>query len=272
MSGESRTMRVAAVQMVSGMEVADNLEQAARGIEKATCGGAGLVALPEYFCFMGRHDKDKVPLAETPGDGPIQSFLSDQAKRHGIWLVGGTLPLRCPDAQRVYNACLVYDPQGHVRARYDKIHLFSFQRGQESYDESRAIRPGDEPPQVFEMPFGRTALGICYDLRFPEFFRAQGDVRLMVLPAAFTWTTGSVHWEVLLRARAIENQCYVLASAQGGLHENGRRTWGHSMLIDPWGDILDCLPEGPGVAAGMLDASRLAAVRGSLPALRHRVL
>lgn len=272
MSGESRTMRVAAVQMVSGMEVADNLEQAARGIEKAACGGAGLVALPEYFCFMGRHDKDKVPLAETPGDGPIQSFLSDQAKRHGIWLVGGTLPLRCPDAQRVYNACLVYDPQGHVRARYDKIHLFSFQRGQESYDESRSIRPGDEPPQVFEMPFGRTALGICYDLRFPEFFRAQGDVRLMVLPAAFTWTTGSVHWEVLLRARAIENQCYVLASAQGGLHENGRRTWGHSMLIDPWGDILDCLPEGPGVAAGMLDASRLAAVRESLPALRHRVL
>ena len=197
MSGESRTMRVAAVQMVSGMEVADNLEQAARGIETAACGGAGLVALPEYFCFMGRHDKDKLPLAETPGDGPIQSFLSDQAKRHGIWLVGGTLPLRCPDAQRVYNACLVYDPQGHVRARYDKIHLFSFQRGQESYDESRAIRPGDEPPQVFEMPFGRTALGICYDLRFPEFFRAQGDVRLMVLPAAFTWTTGSVHCEVL---------------------------------------------------------------------------
>ncbi|WP_368639303.1 carbon-nitrogen hydrolase family protein [Castellaniella ginsengisoli] len=272
MSGESRTMRVAAVQMVSGMKVADNLEQAARGIETAACGGAGLVALPEYFCFMGRHDKDKLPLAETPGDGPIQSFLSDQAKRHGIWLVGGTLPLRCPDAQRVYNACLVYDPQGHVRARYDKIHLFSFQRGQESYDESRAIRPGDEPPQVFEMPFGRTALGICYDLRFPEFFRAQGDVRLMVLPAAFTWTTGSVHWEVLLRARAIENQCYVLASAQGGLHENGRRTWGHSMLIDPWGDILDCLPEGPGVAAGMLDAGRLAAVRESLPALRHRVL
>ena len=272
MREDDRLFRVAAVQMVSGFSVQDNLERAGALIAQAANDGARLVALPEYFCFMGRHDKDKVPLAETPGDGPIQSFLSDQAKRHGIWLVGGTLPLRCPDAQRVYNACLVYDPQGHVRARYDKIHLFSFQRGQESYDESRAIRPGDEPPQVFEMPFGRTALGICYDLRFPEFFRAQGDVRLMVLPAAFTWTTGSVHWEVLLRARAIENQCYVLASAQGGLHENGRRTWGHSMLIDPWGDILDCLPEGPGVAAGMLDAGRLAAVRESLPALRHRVL
>jgi nitrilase len=272
MGGGDHSMRVAAVQMVSGMEVADNLEQAARGIDHAVSGGASLVALPEYFCFMGRRDADKLPLAETPGDGPIQAFLSDQARRHGIWLVGGTLPLRSPDAGRVHNTCLVYDPQGRACARYDKIHLFGFQRGEESYDESRAIRPGDGPPPVFDMPFGRTALGICYDLRFPEFFRAQGDVRLMVLPAAFTWTTGSVHWEVLLRARAIENQCYVLASAQGGTHANGRRTWGHSMLIDPWGEILDCVPEGPGVAAGTLDADRLAAVRESLPALRHRVL
>ncbi|MGB3423577.1 MAG: carbon-nitrogen hydrolase family protein [Castellaniella sp.] len=272
MNGQDHSIRVAAVQMVSGMTVADNLEQAAGGIEKAVSGGASLVALPEYFCFMGRHDTDKLPLAETPGDGPIQAFLADQARRHGIWLVGGTLPMRSPDEGRVYNTCLVYDPQGRVCARYDKIHLFSFQRGQEAYDESRAIRPGDASPQVFDMPFGRTALGICYDLRFPEFFRAQGDVRLMVLPAAFTWTTGSVHWEVLLRARAIENQCYVLASAQGGTHANGRRTWGHSMLIDPWGEILDCLPEGPGVAAGVLEADRLAAVRESLPALRHRVL
>src|SRR5690606_17532645 len=170
------SMRVAAVQMVSGMEVQDNLEQAARGIEAAVADGAALVALPEYFCFMGRHDADKLPLAETPGDGPIQDFLAGQARRHRIWLVGGTLPLRSPDAGRVYNACLVYDPQGQACARYDKIHLFSFQRGQESYDESRAIRPGDEAPQVFDTPFGRTALGICYDLRFPEFFRAQGDV------------------------------------------------------------------------------------------------
>ncbi|MDY0309926.1 MAG: carbon-nitrogen hydrolase family protein [Castellaniella sp.] len=272
MNNQDRSMQVAAVQMVSGMTVADNLIQAEQEIEKAVASGAALVALPEYFCFMGKHDADKLPLAEPPGNGPIQSFLSDQARRHGIWLVGGTLPLRSPDAGRVYNTCLVYDPEGRVSARYDKIHLFSFQRGQESYDESRAIRPGDDPPQVFDTPFGRTALGICYDLRFPEFFRAQGDVRLMVLPAAFTWTTGSVHWEVLLRARAIENQCYVLASAQGGVHANGRRTWGHSMLIDPWGEILDCLPEGPGMVAGRLDADRLETVRASLPALRHRVL
>ena len=272
MSSQNQTMRVAAVQMVSGMDVKENLVQAAHEIEKAAAGGAELVALPEYFCFMGSHDKDKLPLAEAPGDGPIQTFLAEQAQRHGIWLVGGTLPLRSPDVDRIYNACMVYDPQGRLSARYDKIHLFSFQRGQESYDESQAIRPGDDAPQVFDTPFGRTALGICYDLRFPEFFRAQGDVRLMVLPAAFTWTTGSVHWEVLLRARAIENQCYVLASAQGGHHANGRRTWGHSMLIDPWGEILDCLPEGPGVASGTVDAGRLAAVRESLPALRHRVL
>ncbi|HET8596757.1 MAG TPA: carbon-nitrogen hydrolase family protein [Castellaniella sp.] len=267
-----KSLRVAAVQMVSGLSVPDNLRQAGQGIEQAAGDGARLVCLPEYFCFMGRRDQDKLALAEMPGNGPIQDFLAEQARRHEIWLVGGTLPLRSPDAGRIYNACLVFGPDGQLCARYDKIHLFGFRKGEESYDESVAIRPGDQPPQVFDMPFGRVALGICYDLRFPEFFRAQGDVRLMVLPAAFTWTTGSVHWEVLLRARAIENQCYVLASAQGGTHENGRRTWGHSMLVDPWGEVLDCLPEGPGLAAGVLDAARLDSVRQSLPALRHRVL
>ncbi|MGB6242021.1 MAG: carbon-nitrogen hydrolase family protein [Castellaniella sp.] len=266
------SLSVAAVQMVSGLGVQDNLQQAAHWIAQAAQGGARLIALPEYFCFMGQRDQDKLALAETPGDGPIQDFLAQQAKQHGIWLVGGTLPLHSPDAHRIYNACLVYGPQGDLCARYDKIHLFGFQKGEESYDESIAIRPGDEQPQVFDIPFGRVALGICYDLRFPEFFRSQGDVRLMVLPAAFTYTTGSVHWEVLLRARAIENQCYVLASAQGGVHENGRRTWGHSMLIDPWGDVISRLPEGPGIAAGVLDAVRLASVRQSLPALRHRVM
>lgn len=269
---QDTSLSVAAVQMVSGLSVQDNLQQAAQGIAQAAQGGARLIALPEYFCFMGRHDQDKLALAETPGDGPIQDFLAQQAQQHGVWLVGGTLPLRSPDAHRIYNACLVYGPQGDLCARYDKIHLFGFQKGAESYDESVAIRPGDAPPQVFELPFGRVALGICYDLRFPELFRVQGEVRLMVLPAAFTYTTGSVHWEVLLRARAIENQCYVLASAQGGVHENGRRTWGHSMLIDPWGDVLSRLPEGPGIAAGVLDAARLASVRQSLPALRHRVM
>lgn len=263
---------VAAVQMVSGLLLDDNLRQAAYWIDAAAQTGAKLIALPEYFCFMGRRDPDKLALAESPQSGPIQTFLSDQAKQHGVWLVGGTLPLHSPDEDRIYNACLVFDPKGQQAARYDKIHLFGFQKDPESYDESISIRPGDNPPQVLVLPWGRVSLAICYDLRFPELFRAQGDVRLMVVPAAFTYTTGSVHWEVLLRARAIENQCYVLASAQGGTHENGRRTWGHSMLIDPWGDIVDCLPEGAGMVSGMLDGARLDAVRQALPALRHRVL
>jgi nitrilase len=263
---------VAAVQMVSGLSVDDNLEQAARWIAQGAENGARLLVLPEYFCFMGRHDADKLALAEQPGEGPIQAFLASQARQHRIWLVGGSLPLHSPDPDRIYNACLVFGPDGKQMARYDKIHLFGFTKGSESYDESISIRPGDNPPQVVHMPWGKMSLGICYDLRFPEFFRSQGDVRLMVLPAAFTWTTGSVHWEILLRARAIENQCYVLASAQGGHHENGRRTWGHSMLIDPWGEVLACLPEGPGLVAGTLDFSRIESVRQSLPALRHRVL
>ncbi len=272
MKEDDRRFAVAAVQMVSGFAVGDNLERAGALIAQAAAGGARLVALPEYFCLMGMRDTDKLGVAERAGAGPIQDFLAAQARRHGVWLVGGTLPLQSPDAGRIYNACLVFGPDGEVCARYDKIHLFGFRRGEESYDESATIRPGENAPGVFDLPFGRTALGICYDLRFPEFFRAQGDVRLMVLPAAFTHTTGSVHWEVLLRARAIENQCYVLASAQGGKHANGRRTWGHSMLIDPWGEILGCLPEGEGVVAGLLDAGRLEQVRESLPALRHRVM
>lgn len=264
--------QLAAIQMVSGFDVQVNLDRAAALIAQAVAGGARLVALPEYFCLLGQRDSDKLAVAEMPGKGPIQTFLSEQARQHGIWLVGGTLPLQSPDADRIYNACLVYGPDGLLCARYDKLHLFGFRRGEESYDESVSIRPGENAPQTFDLPLGRAGLGICYDLRFPEFFRAQGDVRLMILPAAFTYTTGSVHWEILLRARAIENQCYVLASAQGGRHENGRRTWGHSMLIDPWGEILECRPEGEGVVAGVFEARRLEQVRESLPALRHRVM
>ncbi|MBV6272304.1 carbon-nitrogen hydrolase family protein [Alcaligenaceae bacterium CGII-47] len=267
-----KTFKVAAIQMVSGVSAKHNLSEAAGLIAQAAVSGARLVVLPEYFCLMGQHDTDKLGLAEDFGQGPIQSFLSQQAQEHGLWLVGGTLPLRSPDADRIYNACLTFGPDGKVCARYDKIHLFGFQRGDEDYDESRVIRPGDNAPQVLALPFGRVGLSICYDLRFPEMFRAWGDVSLLVLPAAFTYTTGSVHWEVLLRARAIENQCYVLASAQGGLHENGRRTWGHSMLIDPWGEVLDCLPEGPGVVSGQLEQRRIEEVRQALPALRHRVI
>ncbi|HEX7386829.1 MAG TPA: carbon-nitrogen hydrolase family protein [Castellaniella sp.] len=265
-------MKVAAVQMVSGSSVEQNLDQAAHWIQAAATAGAKLVVLPEYFCILGQHEKDKLGVVEKPGEGPIQLFLAGQARRYGIWLVGGTIPLQSPDADRIYNSCLVFDPKGKPCARYDKIHLFSFSRNSESYDESRTIRPGDQSPQVFDLPIGRIALAICYDLRFPELFRAQGDVQLLVLPAAFTYTTGSVHWEVLLRARAIENQCYVLASAQGGRHDNGRRTWGHSMLIDPWGEIISCLPEGAGLAMGTIDPERVRSVRESLPALRHRVM
>lgn len=272
MNEKQQFFQVSAVQMVSGLSVQTNLEQAARWIAQAAASGAQLVVLPEYFCFLGRHAGDKLALAETPGEGPIQSFLSAQAQLHHIWLVGGTLPMKSPDVGRVYNSCLVYDPQGMVCARYDKIHLFGFRRGSEAYDESIFVRPGDGAPQVFDVPFGRVALAVCYDLRFPELFRAQGAVDLIVLPAAFTYTTGSVHWEILLRARAIENQCYVLASAQGGVHENGRRTWGHSMLVDPWGQMLSCVPQGSGLAEGRLDLTRLQVVREELPALRDRVM
>lgn len=262
---------VAAVQMVSSTRVDDNLEQAAQGIARAAEAGAHLVVLPEYFCVMGRKDTDKLDLREAPGQGPIQDFLRSQARQHGIWLVGGTLPLETEEAGRIYNSSLVFGPDGSQLARYDKIHLFGFSGASEAYDESRTILAGTQP-QSFDAPCGKVGLSICYDLRFPELYRAFAPASLLVVPSAFTFTTGSAHWEVLLRARAIENQCYVLAAAQGGRHENGRRTWGHSMLIDPWGDIVDCLPEGPGIVVGDIVRERLTEVRASLPALQHRVL
>lgn len=264
--------KVSAIQLVSGTSVQANLDKAAELIAQAAAQGARLVVLPEYFCFLGRRDPEKLAFMETPGQGPIQSFLSEAARKHGIWLLGGTLPLQSEDPDRIYNAMLVYDPQGTQVARYDKIHLFGFRKGEEAYDESISIRPGANGPQVVETPAGRVGLSVCYDLRFPELYRAMGDVSLIVVPAAFTYTTGSAHWEILLRARAIENQCYVLAAAQGGKHENGRRTWGHSMLIDPWGEVLQCLPEGEGVVLGDIDPARMNDIRLSLPALRHRVI
>lgn len=263
--------RVAAVQMVSGTSVADNLEAAGRGIAEAAAAGAKLVALPEYFCLMGRADTDKVALREQPGSGPIQAALAQCAKDHGVWLVGGTLPLATSAPGKVRNSTLVFDAQGRQVARYDKIHLFGFRQGSEAYDEAQTIEAGEGAVRL-DTPWGAVGLAICYDLRFPELFRELGRLDLMVVPAAFTHTTGSAHWEVLLRARAIENQCYVLAAAQGGRHENGRRTWGHSMLVDPWGEIVSELGEGPGVVVGEVSRQRLAEVRGKLPALAHRVL
>lgn len=262
---------VAAVQMISSPSVADNLKTARRLIGEAAKGGAQLVLLPEYWAIMGQHDSDKLAHAETPGHGPLQDFMAQMAREHGIWLIGGTLPLVSPETDKVLNTTLVYDPQGQPAGRYDKIHLFGFTKGDESYNESRTIVAGAEVRSI-EAPLGRVGLSICYDLRFPELYRALGPCALIVVPAAFTYTTGLAHWEVLLRARAIENQCYVLAAAQGGLHPNGRRTWGHSMLIDPWGGIKALLAEGEGVISGVIDAQFLASVRQSLPALQHRTM
>ena len=263
--------KIAAIQMVSTPDVAENIATASQLVARAAQGGAMLVSLPEYWPLLGMHERDKLAHAETPGTGPIQASMASMAARHGIWLIGGTLPLVSAEPGKVLNTLLVYGPDGKQAARYDKLHLFSFTRGTESYDEARTIAPGGSVQSV-ETPLGRVGLSVCYDLRFPELYRALGDCRLIVVPSAFTYTTGAAHWEILLRARAIENQCYVLAAAQGGVHLNGRRTWGHSMLIDPWGDILAVLAEGEGVVAGEVDADQQAAVRENLPALRHRRL
>ena len=264
-------VKVAAIQMISTPDVATNIATAGRLVAEAAGRGATLVSLPEYWPIMGLHDTDKVAQAEAPGAGPIQDFLATAARRHGIWLAGGTMPLRSADAGKVMNTTLVYDPQGQAVGRYDKIHLFGFNKGDEAYDEARTIVPGADVV-TFEAPFGKVGLAVCYDLRFPELFRAMGECTLLLVPAAFTHTTGSAHWEVLLRARAIENQCYVLAAAQGGLHANGRRTYGHSVLIDPWGKVTAMLAEGEGVITGDIDQALIDSVRSSLPALKHRRL
>jgi nitrilase len=270
------TARVAAVQMVSGTRVDDNLRTAAALIDEAAGTGARLIGLPEYFCLMGQRDNDKVALREADGDGPIQDFLARQARRHRIWLVGGTLPLVAPEADRVMNSVLVYGPGGERVARYDKIHLFRFTRGDETYDEARTIAPGSAVTTfVFAPDDGArltVGLSVCYDLRFPELYRAMPRPDLILVPAAFTATTGKAHWELLLRARAVENLAYVLAPAQGGRHENGRTTYGHSMLVDPWGTVLANRPDGPGVVFGDIDPQVIAACRASLPALDHRTL
>jgi nitrilase len=263
--------RIAAVQMVSGPDIAQNLRVADALVAEAAAGGARLVALPEYFPLISGNETDKVRAREKDGAGPLQDFLRETAQRHQVWLVGGSIPLEASIPEKVRNSCLVYDDAGRRVARYDKIHLFGFTRGTERYNESQTIEAGGEVV-VFDSPVGRVGLSICYDLRFPELYRAMGAVDLLVVPAAFTHTTGQAHWELLLRARAVENLCYVLASAQGGTHPSGRRTWGDSMVVDPWGEVLGRLAEGPGVVAAEMDAARIAELRASLPALQHRVL
>ncbi len=266
-----RRFRIAAVQMVSTPVVDENLAQAEALIAQAAGRGAMLVVLPEYFPIVGMRDRDKVAVREADGDGPIQDFLSAAAVRHGVWLVGGSVPLAASVPDKVRNSCLVFDPLGKPVARYDKIHLFGFDRGEEHYDESGTIEPGGEVVG-FDSPLGRVGLSICYDVRFPELFRAMGPVSLICLPAAFTRPTGEAHWDLLLRSRAVENQCYVAAAAQGGRHPSGRLTYGHTMIVDPWGMVLDSLAEGPGVVVGEVDLDHMAAIRASLPALRHRRL
>lgn len=267
---DNKKLKVAAIQMVSGPSLEANLNRAAHWIQQAAHAGAQLVALPEYFCFFGNSTKEKYDLIEPFEAGPIQDFLSGQAIQYGIYLVGGTLALASEDPKRFYNSTLVYSPKGDCIGRYDKIHLFSFHRGSESFDEALTIKEGIAQPCVIATPDFRIGLGICYDLRFPELFREMGKVDMIVLPSAFTYTTGLAHWDILVRARAIENQCYVLAPAQGGVHESGRRTWGHSMLVDAWGERIDCLATNEGYVSGIIDQEQLAAVRTDLPALTHR--
>jgi predicted amidohydrolase len=262
---------IAAVQMVSGPEVAANLAVAGELIARAAGEGARLVALPEYFCILGMREGDKVAVREADGSGPIQDFLAAAAARHKVWLAGGSVPLVCADPGKVRNTCLVFDDAGKRVARYDKIHLFGFELGEERFQESRTIEPVSEVVTV-DAPFAKLGISICYDLRFPEMYRKMGEVDIILVPSSFTATTGKAHWELLLRARAVENQAYVLAPAQGGLHQNKRETHGHSMIVDPWGKVLAELASGPGVISAEVDPVKLAQVRRSLPALTHRVM
>jgi nitrilase len=269
-------MKIAALQTVSGTTVAGNLEVARALLARAADRGAELAVLPEYVCLMGQRDRDKLAVRERFGSGPVQDFLAAQARALGLWIVGGTLPLVADSEEHVRNASLAYSPQGECVARYDKIHLFRFDNGREQYDESRVIEPG-AAPQSFVLPARdghawRVGLSVCYDLRFPELYRGLG-AELLLVPSAFTHPTGEAHWELLLRARAVENLAYVCAPAQGGRHENGRRTWGHSMVVDPWGEVVAQRAEGgAGVVLAELDAARVAQVRTQLPALDHKVL
>ena len=283
-------MKTAAIQMVSSPTLGANLDSALALLKQAAQAGAELAVLPEYFCLLGNRDTDKLGIQEAYGQGVIQQFLSDTSRALGLWIVGGTLPLSIskaesenaeaatPHTARVHNSSLVFSPAGDCVARYDKIHLFRFDNGQERYDESRVLQAGHQPV-TFELAsrdghVWRIGMSICYDLRFPELYRgyAQSGVDMLLVPSAFTYTTGQAHWEILLRARAIENQAFVVAAAQGGLHDNGRRTWGHSMLVDPWGAVMAQMPEGTGVVCQDLLRAMLVESRNKLSALAHRVL
>ena len=272
-SNSNAELKIASIQMVSSTSVDDNLNTAALLIEQAAKQGNSIAVLPEYFCLLGNKDKDKLLIKEEFGSGKIQDHLAKLAFKNKIYIIAGTMPLTSHEPDRVWNSSLVFNPQGEIICRYDKIHLFAFCYGQENYDESRSLIPGNQPCTFKIEQNGEIwtfGLSICYDLRFPELYRSIGEVDAHIIPAAFTYTTGQAHWEILLRSRAIENQCYVIASAQGGVHENTRRTWGHSMIIDPWGEVKTHLPQGSGLIEASLSKEQLNHVRSKLPALKHR--
>lgn len=264
--------QVAAVQMTSGSDVQANIDAAVALVARAAEQGARLVVLPENVAFLGAAETDKLAVAESPGTGWIQDRLSEAAAAHGVWLVAGTVPLVCDESERVTASCLVFDDAGRVRARYDKLHMFDVDVGSgEVYGESRTLRPGDAPV-VVDTPVGRLGLAICYDLRFPELFRElmAAGAEILAVPAAFTEPTGAAHWELLVRARAVENLCYVVAADQVGMHPSGRGSFGDSMIVDPWGRVLARRATGSGVVTAPVDADAHQAMRERFPALNHR--
>lgn len=270
--------KIAAIQMASGTNVSANLNEVSRQITSAVDAGAKLIVLPESFAIMGMQDSDQIKVAEDEGTGPIQEFLSEQAKRNKVWIVAGTIPIKLNSnntdyENKVYASCLVYNEKGERVSRYDKVHLFDvhIESTSETYNESQTLEAGNKAV-IVDTPFGKIGLAICFDLRFPELFRqlVLGGAEIIVLPAAFTASTGKAHWEILLRARAIENLCFVVASAQGGYHVNGRETYGDSMIIDPWGTIIDRLPQGSGYVVADIDIESLHNIRKNFPVLKNR--
>jgi predicted amidohydrolase len=273
MSQMQETLIAAAVQMSSTPDVTHNLAEARRWVYEAARAGATLISLPEYFCWIGDDEGERVALAEPFGDGPIQHALAELARDTGTWLIGGTVPIQPAQGAQLgthaYNTSLLFDPTGQCRARYDKIHLFSFNQGAEQHAEGDTMVGGDSIGTAHG-PFGALRLSICYDLRFPELYRAGPPADVIAVPAAFTYTTGQAHWELLLRARAVENQAFVIAAGQCGTHSNGWRTFGHSMIVGPWGEVLARHVDGPGIAVATLKPEALDEARNRLPVLTHR--
>ncbi len=268
------THKIAAIQMNSVADIAVNLREAGKLMAKATAQGAGLIILPENFALMASSDAERVAAGELDGSGTIQDYLAEKARNLQVWIVGGTLPVLA-DNDRVYARSPVYDARGERVAYYDKIHLFDVQvnTAGEKYNESACTEAGSQVV-VVDTPFGKLGLSVCYDLRFPELYRelsAQGAT-LFAVPSAFTRTTGSVHWQLLNRARAVENLAYVIAAAQTGHHPNGRETWGHSMIVDPWGKVLAERARDPGVVMAVIDNDQQIRLRERFPALQHRRL